>query len=137
MSTTEEHHFEVIVTTRDGVVIDFDLNDENSATWWEGTVFLPKHECWTDESNDERVAENAMREIARQAKRRIPDPVGSYCVYWQGHILDAFDTEEEAEKESLRLAVEVNAGKLHEFLDPEDIEDYDDPFPVLWTKDVY
>jgi len=58
-------------------------------------------------------------------------------VYWQGHILDAFDTEEEAEKESLRLAVEVNAGKLHEFLDPEDIEDYDDPFPVLWTKDVY
>ena len=137
MSTTEEHHFEVIVTTRDGTLIDFDLNDENSATWWDGTVYLPKTEEWVDSGQDDTLAFQAMFEFQRLIKRRIPEPVGSYCVYWQGHILDAFATEEEAIKESLRLVLEVNAGKMHDFLDPEDIEDYDDPFPVLWTKDVY
>ncbi len=137
MSTTEEHHFEVLITVRDGVVIDFDLNEENSATWWDGTVYNPKDEAWSTVGYYDKVAFVAMQEIQRQAKRRIGTPVGSWCVTWQGHILDAFQTEEEAEKDSVNLARRVAANELPDFLDPDDIEDYDDPFPVIWMKDVH
>jgi len=138
MSQLEEHHYEVIVTTRDGVLIDFDLNDEKSATWHEGTVYLPTQEKWGNYSEyfDDDVANDAMTAIVRQAKRRIPVPVGSYCILWAGHILDAFATEREAEQAAADLVVEVNAGKVPDFLDPEDIEDMDDPFPVRWMQDV-
>jgi hypothetical protein len=34
-----QHHFEVIVLVEDGEVIGVEVNGENSATWWDGTVY--------------------------------------------------------------------------------------------------
>jgi len=140
MSTVEEHHFEVLVTVRDGVVVDFDLNGEYSAIWpSRSAVYLPFQEKWSDEEvmwDHEAIVE--MEKIIGHAKRRGSyPPKGMFCPTWMGHILDAFDTEEEAEAESLSLASKVRQNKVPEFLDADDIEDMDDPFPVLFKKDVY
>lgn len=140
MSQLEEHHFEVLVTVRDGVVVDFDLNGEYSAIWpARGAVYFPMLEKWSDEEvrwDHEAIVE--MEKIIGHAKRRgsYPPP-GLFFLTWAGHLLEGFELEGDAEAESLSLAQRVRAGEEHDFLDAEDIEDMADPFPVLFVRDTY
>jgi hypothetical protein len=65
--TIEHHHYEVIVEVKDGVVIDIFLNDEPSATWWQGTVWMPEIEEWceADESQWAAKADAGSFDIPR------------------------------------------------------------------------
>lgn len=40
-----QHHFEVVATfDGNGKLVDINLNDAESATWWDGTVFVSEEE---------------------------------------------------------------------------------------------
>jgi hypothetical protein len=48
----KQHHFEVYVATTDDGAIDpgVEFNSENSATWWDGTVWDTETEQWGDDA---------------------------------------------------------------------------------------
>ena len=136
MSTTEEHHYEVLVTVTDGFIVDFDINDEPSATWWDGMVYNSQAEEWTTHGRWDNLAMSMMFKIQEKIKKSYSLPtIGSYCLMWQGHILEAFISLEEAEEQKALMVREILNGERRDFLDPEDLDD-DNEILVQFVRGV-
>ena len=62
--TLRQHHFEVYVTIEDGVPTEVRVNSENTATWYDGTVFdadsTSMDSCWLSASDEEVVDDDLL-----------------------------------------------------------------------------
>ena len=58
-----------------------------------------------------------------------------WCLTFMGEVIDAFDDLAHANQAALELYRDVKAGKLPDFLDPEDIEGVSE-FRIEWKEEV-